>query len=59
MQVSRSGIPSLFIGEPFHPLELGSQERIGPVFDPFGDLRIGRPTMGRVVLDAAVFRRIV
>ena len=46
-------------GNPFDSLQIGSQQGIGPPFDPPGDVGIGRTPMRRVVLDPSVLRRIV
>lgn len=44
---------------PFHPGQTGFQNGVGPVFHPLGDLTLGGATVGGVVLEAAIFRRIV
>ena len=44
------------------PLHLGiavAKQRVGARLDPLGDIGIGRPAVGRIVLEAAVLRRIV
>jgi hypothetical protein len=46
----------------WHPLHAGGaapQQLVGSVLHPFGNLEIGRSAVGRVVLEAAVLRRVV
>ena len=41
------------------PALLLAQQFVGPILDPTGDVGVGRAAVGRVVLEAAVFGRIV
>ena len=59
MPVRGSGAPGLFVRNSLHALKPAFQKHIGPGFDPSGDFGIGRPAVGRVVLEAAIVRRIV
>ena len=59
MPVRGSGAPGLFERNSLHALEAAFQKRIGPGFDPSGDVVIRRPAVGRVVLEAAIVGRIV
>ena len=45
--------------QPLHPRIAVAKQRVGARLDPFGDIGIGRPAVGRIVLEAAVLRRIV
>ena len=45
--------------QPLHARIAVAQQRVGSILDPPGDVGVGRPAMGRVVLEAAVLRRIV
>ena len=45
--------------QPLHPRIAVAQQRVGARLDPLGDIGIGRPAVGRIVLEAAVLRRIV
>ena len=45
--------------QPLHVRIAVAQQRVGAILDPSGDIGIGRPALGRVVLEAAVLRRIV
>ncbi len=44
---------------PFHASQTRFQNGVGTVLHPLGDLPFGRATMGRVVLEATIFRRVV
>ena len=44
---------------PLHAVEPGAQQLVGTALDPAGDVGVGGAAVGRVVLEAAVFRRIV
>ena len=57
--VRGGGAQGLFVRNSFHALQAAFQKRIGPGFDPSGDVVIRRPAVGRVVLEAAVVGRVV
>ena len=59
MPVRGGGAPGPFERNSLHALEGAFQKRIGPGFDPSGNLIIRRPAVGRVVLEAAIVWRIV
>jgi hypothetical protein len=42
-----------------HVLDAAFEQEVGARLDPSGDLRIGRPAVRRVVLEAAALGRIV
>ena len=44
---------------PLHAGVAGPQQLVGPVLHPLGHVEVGRSTVGRVVLEAAVLRRVV
>ena len=43
----------------FHTLQASGQQFVGTVFHHFGDVGISRTAVWRVVLDTAIFRRVV
>ena len=49
----------LGMGNSFDAFEARFEKPIGRGFDPVGDVLAGRATMGRVVLEAAIARRVV
>ncbi len=52
---SRRGCPDgTLVGDPAHLRVVAGQDRVGPCGDPRGHPGIGRPSLGRVVLDPAV-----
>src|SRR6185503_3997951 len=59
MLVHQGRLGRLTSGEALDSLETGRQEGIGALFDPLGDLRIGRASLRRVVFDPAVLWWIV
>ena len=42
-----------------HAAEAVGEQRVGALLDPAGDVRVGGPAVRRVVLEAAVLRRVV
>src|SRR2546427_2522011 len=59
MRVGRARTTSLVVRHTPHALQISGKEGIRAILNPFRYLGIGRSTMRRVVLDAAVLRRIV
>ena len=49
----------LLVGHAGDADDLLGEQFVGLVLDPLGDVRIGRATVGGVVLEAAAFRRVV
>ena len=45
--------------DPLHAGIVAAQQFVGAVLDPLGHVGIGRTSMGRVVLETAVLRRVV
>src|SRR6185312_11279255 len=61
-EIVRMGRPRgqrLFDGDPFYAFQPGSQQLVGLLLDPGGDLVPGRSAIWRIVLKAAVRRRVV
>ena len=59
MPVRRRGALGLVESHSLHALQATFQKRISPRSNPSCDVLIGRPAVGRVVLEAAVVGRIV
>src|SRR5258707_4576905 len=57
--VRRGGAQPLLVWDAVYAFEAALHQLIRPSFDPAGDAAIGRSTIGRVVLEPAVVRRIV
>ena len=53
------GAPSAFKRYSRHPAQAVGNEGVGLLFDPFGDVSIRRPAMGRIVFEAAESRRVM
>ncbi len=51
--------PGLFEGNPFDAAQPVGEQGVRAVLDPGGDVRVGRPAVGRVVLETPVRRGIV
>ena len=59
MAVGGGGFQGLLVAHALDPAQLVGQQLVGLGLDPFGDIGIGRATIGRVVLETAAFWRIV
>jgi hypothetical protein len=57
--VPARGGPGPGVADPLHLLEAIAKQLVRAVLDDRGDLRGGRPAVGRVVLEAAVLGRVV
>ena len=59
VQVRARGCESALEGHPRHAFQAGANEIVGLALDPAGDAGIRGPAVRRVVLEAAILRRIV
>ncbi len=59
MRVSGGGAARAFIGDQRDAAQVAGEQRVRPLFDPFGHLRVGGTARRRVVFKTAVLRWIV
>ena len=59
MPVRRRGVKSLLVGNPFHSLKTGIEKLVRLRLNPTCDAGLRRPSVRRIVLEAAIMGRIM